>query len=57
MGGSKAKTVLCCLYSTGRCEQFYIICFIEPDMCMAKNWKALKRFFSALSALDKTVRC
>ena len=29
--------------------------FIEPDMRMAKNWKVFKRFFSALSALDKTV--
>ena len=31
--------------------------FIEPDTHMAKNRKAFKRFFSALSVLDKTVRC
>ena len=29
--------------------------FIEPDTFMAKNRKAFKRFFSALSALDKTI--
>ena len=31
--------------------------FIELDMRMAKNWKAFKRFFSALSVLDKTIKC
>ena len=29
--------------------------FIEPDTRMVKNRKAFKRFFSALSALDKTI--
>ena len=29
--------------------------FIEPDTRMAKNQKAVIRFFSALSALDKTI--
>ena len=31
--------------------------FIEPDTRMAKNQKAFKKFFSALSALDKTIKC
>ena len=31
--------------------------FIEPDTRMAKNRKAFKRFFSALSAQDKTIKC
>ena len=30
---------------------------IEPDTRMANNQKAFKRFFSALSALDKTIKC
>ena len=29
--------------------------FIEPDMCMVKNHKAFKRFFSALTVMDKVV--
>ena len=29
--------------------------FIEPDTLMEKNWKAFKRFFLALSVMDKTV--
>ena len=52
VGGSKAKTVLDCSYSRARCESF-----IEPDTRMVKNRKAFKRFFSALSALDKTEQC
>ena len=31
--------------------------FIEPDTGMAKNWKTFKMFFSALSVLDKTIKC
>ena len=31
--------------------------FIEPDTHMAKNRKAFKKFFSAFSALDKTIEC
>ena len=31
--------------------------FIEPDTRVEKNRKAFKRFFSALSALDKTIKC
>ena len=31
--------------------------FIEPDTRMAKNQKAFKRFFSALSVLDETIKC
>ena len=45
VGRSKVKTVLYFSYSTARCELCYI------------NWKAFKRFFSALSALDKTIKC
>ena len=45
-------------YSTARCELHVLYYpFIEPDMRMAKNRKAFKRFFSALSALDKTLKC
>ena len=31
--------------------------FVELDMHMVKNRKAFNRFFSALSTLDKTVKC
>ena len=31
--------------------------FIELDTRMEKNRKAFRRFFSALSVLDKTIKC
>ena len=50
--------VLYCTYSTARCEQYYVCySFIGADTHMAKNRKAFKRFFLALSALHKTVNC
>ena len=57
VGGLKVKMVLYCSYSTAGCETVLYYSFIEPDTRMAKNRKALKMFFSALSAMDKTVRC
>ena len=56
MGELKAKAVLYYSYSTARCEQCCYL-FIEPDTRMAKKRKAFKRFFLALSALDKAVKC
>ena len=53
MGRSKAKTVL---YSSYSIAGLYYL-FIIPDTSVANNQKTFKRFFSALSMLDKTVKC